>query len=295
MSRARLLLLGFMALLLSGFVTFLAYRVLTQRGTASPQVDQIVVATEPLNVGARLTSENLRLASWPRGMAMEGSFNDMAEVEGRGVLVPIYPNEPILEAKLAPREGGAGMAVAIPAGMRAVAVKVDDVVGVAGYVLAGTRVDVILAGSPEEGHQTDTAKVFLENVQVLAAGQNLGYDMDGRPQNVPVVTLLVTPDDAQKLALASIDGRIRLALRNPLDQEEHDPYPTRRGALYARSTPEPPAPAPAPVRRAAVRPPAPSPPAPVAAEPPPPRKVNVEVIQGSQRTNFVFEESNTQP
>src|SRR5438876_2761836 len=105
-------------------------------------------------------------------------------------------NEPILESKLAASGAGAGLMASIPEGMRAVAVKVNDVIGVAGFVVPGTHVDVILSGSADEKNGADTSRVILENVQVLAAGQNVEQTADGKPQNVQVITLLVTPEDS---------------------------------------------------------------------------------------------------
>ena len=124
---------------------------------------------------------------------------------GRGVIVQMFPNEPILESKLAPREAGAGMAVAIPDGMRAVSIQVNDVIGVAGFIQPGSRIDLILTGIPKEGMEM-ASKIVIENLQVLATGQNVQQDANGKPQTVPVVTLLVTPEQAEKITLA-IAGR----------------------------------------------------------------------------------------
>lgn len=266
----RMLLLAFFSLVLSALVTFVAYRVLQKQMT--PRVDrtQIVVAAKKLPLGARITENDLHTVPWPRELPLEGSFTDPKEVVGRGVVIPVAPNEPILESKLAPIEGGAGLSSVIPTGLRAIGVKVNNVIGVAGFVLPGTRVDVILTGSASASSVTDTSKVILENVQVLTAGTSLEQDANGTPKDVPVVTLLVTPEDAQKLALASADGRIQLALRNPLDLEHLDPVATKRAALYLGSS------RPAPTRRAAPRP----------VRPPP---VTVELIQGMQRETRTFD------
>jgi len=194
-------------------------------------------------------------------------------------------NEPVTESKLAPTEAGAGLTTAIPEGMRAVAIRVNDVIGIAGFVLPGTRVDVIVTGSPDERGRNDTAKVILESIEVLAAGQSIEQGTDGEPQTVQVITLLVTPEGAEKLALASVDGRLQLALRHPLDLDLNDPPPVKRASLYiqaASSTPPP------PVRRVS-RPRPRAKPTVVPVKPRVPRLVEVELIQGSVRETIQFE------
>jgi pilus assembly protein CpaB len=171
--------------------------------------------------------------------------------------------------------------------MRAVAVKVNDVVGVAGFVIPGTRVDVIVTGTPTGEKDEQVSKVILENVQVLAAGQNIEQEVNGQPQSVQVITLLVTPDDSQKLTLASMDGDIRLALRNPLDLEQADPAPFKKTALYMGPSSQA---APPEVKKVIVR--RVVQPKPVVMAPPPPRirQHDVELIQGSERESHTFEE-----
>src|SRR5205085_7247670 len=154
------------------------------------------------------------------GAAPEGTFATPSDIIGRGLIVPLVKNEPVLPAKLASKEAGAGLPPIIPEGMRAVSVRVNEVIGVAGYVLPGTRVDVVATASPTSQPQDATSKVVLSNVQVLAAGTRLEQDQDkGKPMQVTVVTLLVYPEQSERLALASTEGKIQLALRNPLDTE----------------------------------------------------------------------------
>jgi pilus assembly protein CpaB len=237
--------LALVALMLSVSITFVAYRMLSNRmSTQGEDMVPIVVATGELSLGTLLTEEQLQVVDWPERVKLEGSFSDLKDLVGRGLIIPVLTNEPLLESKLAPEGAGAGLASTIPEGMRAVSVKVNDVIGVAGFVGAGTHVDVILTGSPNTRNETDTSKVILENVQVLAAGQNIEQHVNGEPQNVQVVTLLVTPEEAQRLSLASQDGRIQLALRNPLDLEQVDPKPTKRAALYRGGSSAPPTPVP---------------------------------------------------
>jgi pilus assembly protein CpaB len=187
--------------------------------TVSAPTQPVVVAAADLALGAELKKEDLTVVNFPQGAAPEGSFARVQDIVGRGIIVPVVKNEPLLPAKLASKEAGAGLPPIIPEGMRAVSVRVNEVVGVAGYVLPGTRVDVVCTASPSNQPQDATSKVVLSNVQVLAAGTRLEQDQEkGKPMQVTVVTLLVYPDQSERLALASTEGKIQLALRNPLDQ-----------------------------------------------------------------------------
>lgn len=287
MNRTRFMLLGFVALLVSAVVTVLIYRELNLRMNPTLEdPERIVVAAEPVQLGSRLESHQLKMVPWPKGAPLQGSFSSVEEVIGRGVIVPMLANEPIMESKLAPTEAGAGMTSAIPEGMRAVSVKVNDVIGVAGFVIPGSRVDVIAIGSPDDSGDNEVSKVILENVEVLAAGQNIERDVNGKPVNVQVVTMMVTPDDTQKLALATLDGRIQLALRNPMDLEQANPDPFKRASLYEGPSSAPPPIVYQPsVRRVAKPEPRPEP----VVEQPKPKVFNVELIQGAERKNLSFE------
>jgi pilus assembly protein CpaB len=179
----------------------------------------VVVAAADLQLGADIKKEDLQVVQFPAGKTPEGTFAKVDEVVGRGLIVPIVKNEPILKAKLASKEAGSGLPPVIPEGMRAVSVRVNEVVGVAGYVLPGNRVDVVATASPTEQRADTTSKVVLSNVQVLTAGTRMEQGQDqSKPVQVTVVTLLVYPEQAERLALASTEGKIQLALRNPLDQ-----------------------------------------------------------------------------
>ena len=186
--------------------------------TVDAATTPVVVAAADLQLGAALKKEDLRTIAFPQGEAPEGSFTQPADLLGRGLIVPIVKNEPILAAKLASKEAGSGLPPVIPEGMRAVSVRVNEVVGVAGYVLPGNRVDVVATASPTESRSDTTSKVVLTNVQVLTAGTRIEQDSEeNKPVQVTVVTLLVTPEQAERLALASTEGKIQLALRNPMD------------------------------------------------------------------------------
>ena len=280
MQRTRMLVLALVALGLSAVVTYLIYRELNSRMvTEEAVVNQLVIASQELGVGVPIEPQHLKIIDWP-GDPLEGSYSVTDELIGRGVLFPIQKNEPLLDAKLTAPGSGAGLAATIPEGKRALSVRVDDVVGVAGFVLPGTRVDIILSGSVGGSGGIDVSKVVLENVQVLAAGQSVEYDSSGKAQKVPVVTVLLTPEEAQKLTLATIDGRIRLALRNPLDLEIAEPKPTRRSELYEGAAPPRP-PRPTPIKRLVI-----------STTPPPPPRVKtfeVELIQGDSRETLEFQ------
>lgn len=275
-----MLVLALFSLTLSAVIALLAYRFLQTR--VSSEMAAVVVSTQRLSLGTRLAPEHLQVVSWPRSSLLEGAFSDPKELVGRGVVVPLSPREPVLESKLAPREAGAGLTSAIPEGMRAVAVKVDPVTGVGGFVLPGTHVDVIVTGSPDERGGKDTSKMILENVRVVTAGTSL-QDEDGKPRDVPVVTLLVSPAESQKLALASADGKIQLALRNPLDQRQENPEAVKKEALYRGPSAlvEAPPPAEGGARPRARKVVPAATPAPV---------LTVEVIQGQKRDRLAFKE-----
>jgi pilus assembly protein CpaB len=289
MNRTRMIVFAFFALALSAAVTYYAYRMLSTR--LSPPTEEtvaIVVAADKLSLGTRLTPQLLRVANWPKANLPEGRFSDPAEVDGRGVIVPMSANEPVLESKLASKEAGAGLASAIPEGMRAMAVRVNDIIGVAGFVVPGSHVDVIIIGLPGPGSRT-TSKIFLENVQVLAAGQNVERDVNGKPQASQVVTMLVTPEDAQKLALAG-DARIQLALRNPIDLAQENPPGVQTANLYGKSSAPEASEAP---KTRLVYAPRPKPRPAIASIPvnvePVVRRVTVEMIRGDKRETSTFE------
>jgi len=234
----------------------------------------IVVANEPLKVGTRLDASKVKTIQWPSGAKPEGMFSDITDVANRAVINNIAENEPILAANLASTESGAGLSATIPEGMRAVSVSVNDVVGVAGFVTPGTMVDVLVTGNTVgPGGSSSVTRTILENIKVLAAGQKMEQDREGKPENVPVITLLVTPEDAGKLTMASTEGKIQLALRNTVDTKSTNPAPVLQSTLFSGGAPivAPVAAAPTSGKRAMVMPK-------VAAPPP----YSVEVITGDK-------------
>jgi pilus assembly protein CpaB len=204
-----------------------------------------------------------------------GTFNSIDAAANRALITAVAANEMILDSKLAPKEAGAGLSATIPEGMRAMSVAVNDVVGVAGFVTPGTKVDVLVTGKlVGQNHTEDDTitRTILENISVLAAGQKIEQDREGKPQTVPVITLLVSPEDAARLAMASTQGKIQLALRNTIDSKRVEPPAVLEANLFSGSSGQA-APPPKKVVRAAA---------------PPPSPYTIEVITGNKRENKSF-------
>src|ERR1700682_3586629 len=277
MNRTRLMMIGAVALALGAFVSFFVFKNLqAKNGQNSVTGVDVVVAANDIQVGARVEEHDVRLAKFPALDLPQGAYGKRSQVLGRGVVVPIAKGEFILPAKLAPENAGTGLPSLIPPGMRAVSVRVNEVVSVAGFVTPGTRVDVLLTGTPSGGTEPQTTTV-LQNVAVIAAGHTLERSATGDAQSTPVITLLVSPDAAQRLTLASSEGHIQLALRNPLDTLQDEVAASNSKGIYKGGT-------------AAVIPPvvhlypAKKKTAPVA---PPPTVLSVEVYQGDKKPDIV--------
>lgn len=270
MNRSRLLMIGTLALALGALVSVAVYKNLL--GRAPVNVDpgvEVVVAADDIQVGARIDERDIRLVRYPASALPAGTPTKRSQVIGRGVILPINKGEFILPSKLAPENAGAGLPALIPPGMRAVSVRVNEVVSVANFVGPGTRVDVLLTGTPNGSNESQTTTV-LQNVAVIAAGHNLERNANGEAQNVPVITLLASPEDAERLTLASTEGRIQLALRNPLDTHQDRVDPANARGLYQAGTPLA---TPKPVRMARRK-----------AQPAPaPSVLSVEVYQGDRK------------
>src|ERR1017187_3236244 len=237
MNRSRLLMIGGLALAVGLLVAFTVYnRLRTFAGSANNAGGvPVVVAADDIQVGAKVQAQDVLVVTIPAAAVPPGAFSATSKVLGRGAVMPVSKGEFILPSKLAALNAGAGLPSMIPPGMRAVSVRVNDVVSVAGFVQPGTRVDVLATGS--EGNERQTTTV-LENVAVIAVGRSLlDRIVTGETQNAPVITLLVSPDDAQKLTLASQEGRIQLALRNPLDTKKGASGATRESSLYPGKAP----------------------------------------------------------
>jgi pilus assembly protein CpaB len=279
MARIRVFIVLVIALSAGGVFAYATYNFVQQPApAASMKTQSIVVAAADLQLGKELKPEDVRMIQFPEGSVPMGTFTSADDIMGRGVISPIVQNEPILSAKLASKEAGFGLPPIIPPGMRAVSVRVNDVVGVAGYVLPGTRVDVVATVNPTQNQIDVTSKVVLANVQVLTSGTKIEQDGDkGKPMEVSVVTLLVDPSEAERLTLASTEGKIQLALRNPLDKTAPVTSGVRPAALLAYGAAPRPVSAPRPRVVAAV-------PVAVPVIPPAP---TVEMIRGDKRAQEV--------
>ena len=257
-----------MALVVTGIFYQVAVR---GRSSASETVEigEVVVATRDLGIGAAIEATDLKVQPWPANRIPDGSFQQIDDVISRVTVSQVLVNEPIVDRRLAVRGSGVGLAPKVPEGMRAMAVRVDDVNGVAGFVLPEARVDVLLTGSPKgRAELGQITRTILSNIRVISAGEHLAPDASGRPQRVPVVTLLLTPRQAEMLTLASSQGRIQLILRNSMDPEQIETAGVREQELFVV----------APLRRVV---PIPSPPTQVVRLEPPPQ---IEVIRGSRRS-----------
>jgi len=281
----RTLIVVLVAVLVAGLATYGVYRAIQQIPVRQVEVAHtfVVVANKTLPVGARVAATDLKLIPWPEHSPIPGAFAKPEAIVDRGVIAQVLENEPVTETKLAPVDAGAGLPPTIPQGMRAISVRVNEVVGVAGFVTPGTRVDVFV--TLKQGTNDLITRAVVSNVQVLTAGTR--YD-EGKSKNgeaIPssVVTLLLTPDDAARVVLASSDGQIMLALRNPLDVAPNTSQGARSATLFGAPPPAPVAPAgekKAAPKRAPVVAAAPEP----APAPPPSKIYTVEAIRAAKRT-----------
>jgi pilus assembly protein CpaB len=274
------LILG-IAVATAALASFGVYRAVTTMPVREVEVasTRVVVAARALPPGVRLTDQDLKLASWPASSPVAGSFSAVDAVKNRALLASVVENEPLTEAKVAPADAGAGLAPAIPPGMRAMSVKVNEVIGVAGFVGPGTRVDLVVTIRRRE---ESTSRTVVSNVQVISAGTRAELEKARTEGSAPVpnaavVTLLVSPADAERIALAQAEGQIMLVLRNPLDSAPTSTDGVHSAALFA---PEPKPQAPPAPRRTAPRP------EPVAAPVPEPvaAPYTVEAIRAAKRT-----------
>jgi len=270
-------------------------RYLSSAQAYSRNLNRVAVAKVAIPLGTKIIPEQIMVVQFPPESTPDGAFDSVEKLAGRVAVMNIAPREPITEARLAPEGTAGGLSAVIPEGYRAMTVKVDDVVGISGFVMPGTLVDVVVVIDPAEkaGMQDPISKIVLQNIKVLANGQNIDKPADQREANsVKAVTLLVTPEQAEKLALASSEGKLQLVMRNSIDQGDQQTMGiNKRGLLggeRAQPVPEPGSlkseqPAPQPKAR-----PVRSEPKPVAAPAPPPPKASVEMIEGAKKRNVDF-------
>jgi pilus assembly protein CpaB len=266
------------AVIVAALASFSVYQAIRRMPVREVEVRSVyqVVATQDMPTGTLITKDYVKLVPWPASSPMPGGFASVDKVVNRGLISSVVANEPITESKLAPLEAGAGLPPTITEGMRALSVRVNDVIGVAGFVVPGTHVDVLV--TMKRGGENMTRAV-VNDLTVLTAGTRLdqGKVRDGQPIPTSVVTLLVTPAEAEKITLAQTEGQIMLTLRNPLDRKPTETTGIRAAAVLGE-------PAPAPVvkasegRRYAVAPPPP---------PPAPKMYTVEAIRAAKRSEEV--------
>jgi pilus assembly protein CpaB len=277
MRRTRPWLMLAVALASGGVAALLAMRYLRQQAApmlAPGKTGDLVIAARPLPLGTVLTDADVKTIEWAGAALPVGFVTSKADVVGRGVMSPLQENEPVLDSKLAPKGAGGGLPIIIDQGKRALTMRVNDVSGVAGFVTPNTRVDVLLTIDDKVNTTEPSTRIIMQDVRALAAGQQIQPDKDGTPVSVGVVTFLVTPEQAETLALASQQGGIQLALRNMLDTARVKTSGTRTSALLG-----------GPIGRAvgSRRPTASRGPVPAAAAPQPSQTV-IEVYRGGART-----------
>jgi pilus assembly protein CpaB len=241
-----------------------------------------VVAARPVPMGTLLTRDDVKVVEWPARTPVPGGFASVDQVTNRGVTAALGENEPLTEGKLAPVGSGAGLPPSIPRGMRAISVRVNEVIGVAGFVVPGANVDVVV--TLRNGSEGSMSRVVVSNVQVLRAGTRTDQQnaKDGPQVASSVVTLMVTPADAERIALAGAEGQIILMLRNPLDTVPTTTEGTRMASLTGQAPPPPP---PVVKKAAMTRVVAPAPPP--QEQEPVKRIYQVEAIRAAKRTEEI--------
>src|SRR5713226_5266046 len=271
-TRRILLALG-MAAIMAGLLTLLVFKRL-RAGIGQSQITKIVAASNPLPAGVALAAKDVALIDWPSDVPLTGSFTKVDDVLGHPLLHGLGAKEPVLQRDLALEGSGIGLSTKIPPGMRATAIRSNEIVGVAGFLFPGSHVDVLCTINMPNNGGTITQTV-LQDVEVLTAGQTIEPDPQGKPQQVDVVTLLLTPEDSQKLQLASTQGTIQFVLRNGTDKKNVDLHPTRNDQWVAATKP------PDPPKKTGKR---------IVASPSKPIYV-LEIIQGTQHTVHKFDEA----
>lgn len=228
------------ALVVSGIFTYwLSQRFTkTNRPAPPPPKSQYVAAAANMEAGQAIRPENLRMVDWPAAMPLTGAYTNPQPLVGRVVLYPLAAGEPILDRQLSSQGASGGLTVKIPDGMRAISLRSDEVVGVAGFLLPGTHVDVLVTLHLSTQPDPVTSTV-LQDAEVLATGQKTEPDPEGKPTTATVVTLLVKPEDAERVVLASTQGTVHFVLRNGVDREQYTGPPVLLSQLSGVIAPTP--------------------------------------------------------
>jgi pilus assembly protein CpaB len=274
-------------------------RYLSSAQAFSKNLSKVAVAKVPIPLGSKIIPEQIMVVQFPKESTPDGAFDTPEKLAGRVAVVNIAAREPITEARLAPEGTAAGLSAVIPEGYRAMTVKVDDAAGISGFIMPGSLVDVVVTIDPREGggHQDPISKIVLQNIKVLANGQNIDKPENEREANsVKAVTLQVTPEQAEKLALAATEGKLQLVMRNQIDQgDEQTPGVNKRNLLggeAAQPVPDPGAlksEQPKQDARPARRSSAPAAkPASAAPAPQPTPRASVEMIEGAKKRSVEF-------
>jgi pilus assembly protein CpaB len=259
-----------MAAVLSGAIAYFFNKRMRLSATQHALI-RIVAANSDLPSGVTLGNKDITTIEWPSALPLPGSFTKVEDVVGRPLIYPLGAKEPVLKRDLGVEGSGIGLSAKIPAGMRATAVRSNEIVGVAGFLYPGSHVDVLVTYTPPGTSSGPMTQTVLQGVEVLTAGQTIEPDPQGKPEQVNVVTLLLSPEDSQKLQLASQQGTIQFVLRSGVDQQNVNLRPTRLDQLAGIEKPPP-----TPVAKRLPGRPKPS-------GPPPPVYV-LEVIQGTKRS-----------
>jgi pilus assembly protein CpaB len=294
MNRTRILVAVGMAVLLALLASVGAYKFLSSKSQMAEQsrlqTVGIVVAQVDIPLGSAINPNQVAVAAWPKDNYPKDVLADPKAAVGRTALRDFTRGEPIVESKLVPLNRSTGLlSLKVPAGMRAFSVKVNEVVGVGGFIVPDSRVDVVVTTSPSSRDQQEkVSKIVLEDIRVLAAGQTT-EQKDNKPVTVNTVTLAVLPEEAEKLALASNDGTIQLVMRNFADNVLVTTGGADKGRLLSSFRNAPVAPASAPAKKAKPRRISRKAPSPTASAPPPKKAYTVEVIKGNKRTEEAVE------
>jgi pilus assembly protein CpaB len=264
------------ALVISLGITYVFYvRVMKTQASNRPKMKSVVAAGVALQPGTPITAESLTLINWPDNVALDGLIEKKEDVTGRVLMYSVAANDPVLRRDLA-SSTSFGLSAKIPDGMRATAVKTNEVLNIAGFIFPGSRVDVLVTLRGENNGASTMTRTVLQNVQVLSTGTKMDPDPNGKPENVSIITLLVTPEQSEKLALAENQGAIQFVLRNGGDSASTNTPAI--GIAELTGAPKPPAPEPVRTKRAAA----------VAAVKPPTNSYLVETLANGKITVSKF-------
>lgn len=286
------------ALLFGLLAAFSVSRYLSSAQAYTKGLNGVAVATVAIPVGTKIVAEHVTVVQFPKESTPDGAFDSPEKLVGRVAVTNIAPREPVTEARLAPEGTAGGLSAVIPEGYRAMNVKVDDVVGISGFIMPGTLVDVVVVIVPtnDSSSQGPISKIVLQNIKVLANGQNIDQPEDQRePNSVKAVTLLVTPEQAEKLALAATEGKLQLVMRNSTDQGDEQTTGINKQRLLTGDVAIP---APEPGSLKSEQPPRPKTrrvrahtevrPAPATSQTPEKPRASVEMIEGAKKRSVDF-------